>query len=289
MIDQDEDDRHIVKINIGGVQYATSLSTLKMSKSSSLLSRLLDAKLDENSAIFIDRNPQYFSHVLDYMRSVNDDSNDFELPDNEHAIRGIIKEAEFYELKGLKDLALKKLYTCWFPDSFLTYSQKKELMSLCNFPPSINWRLIYRAVDDGYAAEDFHKKCDGHEGTLIIIKTIRSFIFGGYTKAAWSEHGSYKEDKDAFIFSLMNNEGALRLPVTKPQCAIYCHRAYGPTFGEGHDLFIENDCNIYRNSYSNLGGSYRHPMYAYNSNDAKTFLAGSVEFQVQDIEVYTEN
>ena len=88
MIDQDEDDRHIVKINIGGVQYATSLSTLKMSKSSSLLSRLLDAKLDENSAIFIDRNPQYFSHVLDYMRSVNDDSNDFELPDNEHAIRG---------------------------------------------------------------------------------------------------------------------------------------------------------------------------------------------------------
>ncbi len=38
--------------------------------------------------------------------------------------------------------------------------------------------------------------------------------------------------------------------------------------------------------YSNLGCSYKHPQYAYETNEAKSFLAGSHKFQLDEIEVY---
>ena len=58
-------------------------------------------------------------------------------------------------------------------------------------------------------------------------------------------------------------------------------------FGNGNDLVIYNDCNINTNSYSNLGSSYESPNgYAYQSNEARNYLAGSYEFTVDEIEVF---
>jgi hypothetical protein len=39
-------------------------------------------------------------------------------------------------------------------------------------------------------------------------------------------------------------------------------------------------------SYSSLGGTYKHPKYEYGTNEARTFLAGSFKFQLDEIEVY---
>ena len=51
------------------------------------------------------------------------------------------------------------------------------------------------------------------------------------------------------------------------------------TFGGGYDLYIYNDCNINTSSYSNLGYSYELPNgYAYGSNEAKNYFAGSHKF-----------
>jgi hypothetical protein len=58
----------------------------------------------------------------------------------------------------------------------------------------------------------------------------------------------------------------------------------GPYFGPG-DLII-ND-KSYTN-ISDLGYHYSHPDYAYGSNEARSFLAGSYYFQVSEIEVYTK-
>jgi hypothetical protein len=35
-----------------------------------------------------------------------------------------------------------------------------------------------------------------------------------------------------------------------------------------------------------LGHAYSHPQYAYGTNEAETFLAGSHFFQLDEIEVY---
>jgi hypothetical protein len=40
------------------------------------------------------------------------------------------------------------------------------------------------------------------------------------------------------------------------------------------------------NSLAGLGYSYKHPQYAQGTREAESFLAGSDEFQLDEIEVY---
>ena len=55
-----------------------------------------------------------------------------------------------------------------------------------------------------------------------------------------------------------------------------------PTFGL-YDMAIANSAN----SSSNLGDVYKHSIYAYKSNEARTFLGvGGEYFQLSEIEVY---
>ncbi len=62
-------------------------------------------------------------------------------------------------------------------------------------------------------------------------------------------------------------------------------------FGYGDaDIFISNKCNENRDSYSSLGCDYDAPQgYAYGSEEAKSYLAGSHKFKVTEIEVYKIN
>ena len=48
------------------------------------------------------------------------------------------------------------------------------------------WRLLYRASEHGYTGSSFHECCDDVKGpTLVIIKSSRGWIFGGYTTQSW--------------------------------------------------------------------------------------------------------
>ena len=72
---------------------------------------------------------------------------------------------------------------------------------------------------------------------------------------------------------------------------ISCNINAGPIFGQilgKRDIRICNNSNINASSYSNLGRSYTHPDYRFETNEAKSFLAGSYYFQVSEIEVYTK-
>ena len=69
---------------------------------------------------------------------------------------------------------------------------------------------------------------------------------------------------------------------------IFCHAGYGPTFGGGHDICIHSLSNANNNSYSNFGHSYKHAEYVEGTNEAKSLLVGSYNFQIVEIEVYTK-
>ena len=48
------------------------------------------------------------------------------------------------------------------------------------------WKLIYRTSEHGYTGESFHEYCDNVKGpTLIVIKSSKGWIFGGYTTQSW--------------------------------------------------------------------------------------------------------
>jgi hypothetical protein len=76
----------------------------------------------------------------------------------------------------------------------------------------------------------------------------------------------------------------IKIHPNQDQFAILCHSECGPTFGD--DIFIDNNANTTWDSFSNLSACYKHPQYAYNTNEGKTFLAGSYKFQLDEIEVY---
>ncbi len=57
--------------------------------------------------------------------------------------------------------------------------------------------------------------------------------------------------------------------------ALKGNSGYGPIFGGGHDIHIQNQSNTNIGSYSNFGYSYNLPDgYTYNGN-ARDFLAGN--------------
>ena len=76
------------------------------------------------------------------------------------------------------------------------------------------------------------------------------------------------------------------MKINPGQYDIYCNPSYGPTFGGGHDIYVSSNANTTNGSYSNLGHSYKHPQYAYRTNEAKSFLAGSFNFLLSEIEIY---
>jgi len=171
--------------------------------------------------------------------------------------------------------------------------QWSELINLCEFSPNDKWSLLYRGTRDGFGAKDFHSKCDGHSNTLTILKAKQSsYIFGGFNGADWDllyPKGKYKLDPDAFLFSLTNRDSQpikMKINPNEHRHAIYSQNRCGPTFGFGHDINIADNANTTWDSYSDLGKSYLHPQYAYQTNKAQDFLAGSFQFQLDEIEVY---
>jgi hypothetical protein len=68
-----------------------------------------------------------------------------------------------------------------FESQILSGSQALELLKLCEFSSIDKWTLLYRGTRDGFGANEFHTKCDGHNNTLTIVKAHgTSYIFGGF-------------------------------------------------------------------------------------------------------------
>ena len=100
----------------------------------------------------------------------------------------------------------------------------------------------------------------------------------------------------AFLFSLVNKPGWA--PVKLSQTGVYgSYNSYsmyscydrGPAFGDGHDIYIASYASSNTNSYSQLGHTYSPPSgHSYRSSFAQSFLAGSLNFQPDEVEVFYE-
>jgi len=182
-------------------------------------------------------------------------------------------------------------------DSLILFEKYKieEFFSLCELPVDLKLDLIYRASRDGFEASSFHSKCDKKANTLVIIKSTSGNVFGGYTEISW--HGiygnyqsyEYNMDENSYIFSYINK---LNKPIRvgfSPCCGVCSDYQSGPIFGGSRDILIADKSNINTESYTNFGESFTHPDFIEGSDEARSFLAGSYHFQVEEIEVYTKH
>jgi hypothetical protein len=185
-----------------------------------------------------------------------------------------------------------KLTKCFEPDSLsLFYSQEQKFIQNLFENKIENFRLLYRGSRDGFTSKTYHLKCDDKKNNLIIIKSDRDKIFGGYISIPINGglyNNSYWRDDNAFLFSL---EKKLKFACRSPLKAIqYCDTALvslGEFSENGRDLCINDNCNVNSLSYSNLGKSYHLPYsIPFESEEAQNVLAGTYKFMVKEIEVY---
>ena len=75
-MDTESNPNSVIKLNVGGKEFMTTLGTL-MSDENSMLAKMfsshakgrIPANQDVNGAFFIDRCPKYFGIILNFMRS----------------------------------------------------------------------------------------------------------------------------------------------------------------------------------------------------------------------------
>ncbi|KAJ5067361.1 pep-cterm sorting domain-containing protein [Anaeramoeba ignava] len=165
----------------------------------------------------------------------------------------------------------------------------------------------FSAKRDGFDCKKWHSICDNKGKTLIIIKTNKNYIFGGFTsvgftddkskwkKGNWSFSSGYIPDKNAFIFSLRNDKNdrkPQRFKIIQGQeeySIYYSYFNHGPIFGlsesEGPDFLLSSSL---KSGHTNLGSSFHLPKgIEFNSKEAKSYLAGSYnEWKVNELETY---
>jgi len=98
----------MIKLNVGGRMFATSLATLTSHPDSyfgAMFSKQWNSKpAGEDGSYFIDKNPQVFHIILDYLRG---EELDLELTPSEK--RALLRDAQFYQLPDLVDILNKPL------------------------------------------------------------------------------------------------------------------------------------------------------------------------------------
>ena len=169
----------IIKLNVGGHYFSTTLGTLRSSNSMLLImvSERFEQKPEEDGAFFIDRDGRHFRSILNYLRTT-----ELSFPEGETAFRELQAEAQFYQIQGILD----KLQ---FNSEIVTDNEhRKKLLQW--LPPKDTQkrqrrlRLLFRASQDGFMAETFHSKCDNKGPTITIVQSGDN-IFGGFTEESW--------------------------------------------------------------------------------------------------------
>jgi len=101
------------------------------------------------------------------------------------------------------------------------------------FRKELRYKLLYRATDEQYSAEAFHNLVDKIKNTIIFIKDVNNFIYGGFTRKTWDGKRVFKTDQNAIVFNL---DKEIYYKINDPSHAIFCDPDNLAIFGEGDIL-----------------------------------------------------
>ena len=136
---------------------------------------------------------------------------------------------------------------------------------------SIDTKLLYRASEHAYDSRKFHELCDEKGATITIIHNEHNHIFGGYISKSWPKEMGWLADSNAFLF--MVRPKCKCFPLQKEYKnhyeVIYSHSSYGPVFGAGCDIYIDDEnnqqvggggisCSFTQTSKEMCGGNVEH-------------------------------
>ena len=231
-------------------------------------------------------NEEKQNNILEFMNKIYIENeelkkkiNDIQLENEKYKIK-LEENIKKYEEDNIKQ---KERIKNLFKDSDIIKLNEKKLINDWIDPymeKNITSELLFKTSNDGDSSTTFHNKCNKKGPTITFIKTTAGKRIGGFTMLSWDGTSGYRKDNDAFIFSLDTSQKFVQW-----RCfdnAIYDNSSYGPTFGNGHDIYIADGCKSNTNSYCNSNYSYGF----YNSYNLINTGSQQTTFQVADYEVY---
>jgi len=150
-----------------------------------------------------------------------------------------------------------------------------------------NIELIFRGTRDGMTNTSFFGHCSNQGATIILIKSDKDYIFGGYASKPWYNYdNSYYSAPESFLFTLINvhNTQPTKFQSKNDWKEIRQYSySYGPVFGGGNDLGVSED-------FLNGGGWSSFP-YTYQDclGKGKSIFTGDDNnggFKIKEIEVF---
>ena len=172
----------IVKLNVGGQYFTTSRQTLTRDPNSMLAAMFSGRHKQETTgdgSFFIDRDGTHFRFILNYLRD-----GELILPEGATFLKELEAEAKFYQLQGILDAVKPKEP---FEESVILTNEEHRRVLKSWLPEAMKreWRLLFRASRDGFAASTFHFQCDNEGPTVAVVKSGEN-IFGGFTEKPWA-------------------------------------------------------------------------------------------------------
>ena len=141
-------------------------------------------------------------------------------------------------------------------------------------------KLLYKATPEENTRDDFHRKCDNKGATVTIIETTKGRRFGGYTSLSWDSSSGWKNDKEAFLFSLDNDKKYEVIQEAK--CKIYSYVGHGPWFGNNGNIGLACEKNYF------IGNDTHRENFGDKcySTTVENELSGGKTFNISKMEVY---
>ena len=133
---------------------------------------------------------------------------------------------------------------------------------------------------NGSNYDDFYKLCENQGSTLILIKTTKNKIFGGFTPLNWKKCNNkiYDKSNQTFIFSL--NLLKKFDMIDKNKYAILFSDSYGPQFGD-LDFALKRDIKE--------GLTFANPFCNFLSDNNLELTGGkgdNEQFVTEELEIY---
>ncbi len=183
-----------VNLNVGGHLFKTSVQTLTKDPNS-MLAAMFSGKFEmkpcEDGSFFIDRDGTHFRFILNYLRN-----GELILPEGATFLKELEAEAKFYQLQGILDELKPKTPKHFEESEILTNEEHRSVLKSWLPRQDGEWRLLFRASRDGFAATAFHSECDGKGPTVTVVQSGNN-IFGGFTEVSWTAPGEFTNRYEA--------------------------------------------------------------------------------------------
>ena len=180
----------------------------------------------------------------------------------------------------------------------LTLTEIKYIQSLFPDEYVIKFKLLYRALRDGFDTKTFHKLCDKKGPTLCIFYSEHQHVFGGFTELQWNNanansHADVHVDGtgckiETFLCLLRTpiQKDIDNLPIKWTLAPVWKYRSISNFFDHGpvfawFDFQMKQGCDAKSNlgQYFDLG----YPM-AWPRDTVS--LGGAEQFKIIDYEVF---